>query len=326
MADLEFLDSFGHYATATLYQKYNNPANGAVTAAVGRFGVQALSPGLQGPRRTFKRNIPELFVGAAFQFNVTLNKTCFIFLDNNSPHASVQIRVDGRISILGPGNTEVAVSTVALVTGVFYYIEVNLLVDNTTGFCEVRVNEVVVVTYTGDLQGAGNAYATNMQIGSGSNTEPQYVSDLYVHTTRYLGDIKVRYIKPDANGTNRDFTLSTGTDDFAVLDEVPPTGDSDYAYSEDINDKISVNMEDVDLEGGTCEGIQVLANVRKDEANVRKIKTLILEGGTETLGDEESLPTGYYYATTCYDENPRTSAAWLEAELDVIEAGIKLTA
>jgi len=326
MADLEFLDSFGHYDTATLYQKYNGPANGAVTAGVGRFGVQGLQPGLQGPRRTFKRNLDTIYCGAAFQLNVLLDRVLFIFLDNNTPHATISVRPDGRISILGPGNTEVAVSTAALVTGTFYYIEANLIVANSGGFVEVRVNEVSVVTYTGDTQGASNAFATNIQIGQGASSAPAYISDFYVHTTRYLGDIKVRYIKPNGNGTNRDFSLSTGTDDFAVLDDVPPNGDTDYAYSETVNDKISCAMEDVDLLGGTCEGIQVLANVRKDEANVRKIKTLILEGGTETLGDEESIPTGYYYATTCYDENPRTSAAWTDAQLDAIEAGIKITA
>jgi len=325
MAELEFLDSFGHYDTATMYQKYNGPAGGQIVAAVGRFGVQGMTPGLQGPRRTFKSNLATIYAGAAFQFNSELARNCFVFLDNATPHVTLQVRVDGRLSLLGPGNTEVAVSTVALVTGSFYYIEVHLVVNN-AGTCEVRVNETVVISYTGDTQGGSNAYATNIQIGGlSASSGLLYISDLYVHTTRYLGDIKVRFIKPDGNGTNRDFTLSTGTDDFAVLDEVPPNGDTDYAYSETVNDKISCEMEDVNLAGGTCEGIQVLASVRKDEANVRKIKTLILEGGTETLGDEESIPTGYYYATTCYDENPRTSVAWIDTDLDDIEAGIKLT-
>lgn len=328
MADLEFLDSFGHYDDDTLYMKYNSPGSGGVTPAVGRFGVQALSPGLISPRRTFKRNISTIYVGAAFQFNGSLNRTVFNLLNNASSCCIVAVRTDGRVSITNSQNVEVATSTLALVTGPFYYIEANIVVDSIFGFCEVRVNEVVACSFTGNFQGvAGEAFATNIGVGQGSAIQPLYITDFYVHTTRYLGDIKVRFIKPNGNGTNRDFSRSTGADDYVLVDEVPPNGDTDYLFTDVLNEKVSCEMEDVDLEGGTCEGIQVLACVRKDEANVRKIKTLILEGGTETLGDdEESIPVGYYYATQCYDENPRTSAKWLEAELNDIEAGIKLTA
>ena len=244
-----------------------------------------------------------------------MDKTCFIINDNDTPHITVRVRVDGRVDILGPGNTSVATSTVALVTGTFYYIEVYVNIDNSSGAVDVHVNEVSVATYSGDTQGGPNSYATNIQIGQGSGASPAYVSDLYVHSTRFLGDIKVRFIKPNGDGTYNDFSLSTGSHAWQVLDDVPPNADTDYILSDTPGDKTSTAMEDVSLDG-TCEGIQVLVAVRKDEANVRKIKTLVVEGGTTTEGDEESIPTGYYYALTDYDINPRTGSKWTETELN----------
>lgn len=339
MANLEFLDSFQHYDTATLGMKYNNPLGGTIVAGVGRFGVKGLQTSIfgDGPQITFKRNLEEVYIGAAIKVN-GLGVRVLSLLNNGNPFLDAYVQNDGRVAILS-NNVTKAVSTVSVETGIYYYFELKGLITPGGGgsiSAEVKVNEVSLVTWSHspgrDTTGSGafDEYFTQAQIyrlSPGTN----YASDFYVHATEYLGDIKVRYIKPNAAGTFSDWT-STGGDQWGVTDDVPPNGDSDYVSSHEYGDletegdgdKTSVNMEDVSLDG-ECVGIQFLANCRKDEANVRKIEPFVLEGGTETHGDSFSLPTNYVYTHDCLDENPRTGDPWTEAELNAIEAGAELT-
>lgn len=338
-ADLEFLDSFQHYSTATLYQKYNNPLGGTIVDGVGRFGVKGLQTSVfgDGPQITFKRNLIEVYCGAAIKVT-GVNLRILSLLNNGSPYLEAYVQADGRVAIAS-NNVIKAVSTYAIETNTFYYFELSGIIDPGPGgsiSAEVRVNEETIVTWShspGQDQtsnGEFSEYFTQAQIyrlSPGTN----YASDFYVHADHFLGDIKVRAIKPNAAGSNSDWS-STGADQWSVTDDIPPNGDSDYVYSHDYGDledpgdgaKTSVNMEDVDLDG-ECVGIQFLANCRKDEANVRKIEPFVLEGGTETHGDSFSLPTNYVYTHDCLDVNPRTGIAWTVAQLNAIEAGAELT-
>jgi hypothetical protein len=202
----------------------------------------------------------------------------------------------------------------------------------------VRLNEVEIINWTsaGDTEynqsvgGNGEFFTQCRRLVIAPGTA--WTCDHYVTDDEFKGDVLIRAIFPNAPGSFNDWAV-TGASAWEATDEHSPDDTSTYISSHTpddpdlmtTGDKTSVNMEDVDLDDGECLGIQFLTCIKKDDANVRKIKAFTLQGGTEGEGAEFSMPTDFVYTHDCQDVNPDTGLAWTETELNEIELGVHLT-
>jgi hypothetical protein len=165
----------------------------------------------------------------------------------------------------------------------------------------------------------------------GTSGQAVWIDDLYMRakTTNVttpadevFGDITINTIYPDANGTNRDFTPSTGTDDYAVVDETPATV-SDYVASSTSADKVTLGVST----GATTKqvyGVAVNTWAGVDTPGVQNIKHVVRSNGADYLS-----PTAMPLGDTAHNNqsfwitDPGTAASWTIAGVNAAEFGIR---
>jgi len=115
----------------------------------------------------------------------------------------------------------VATSTIILNTASAHWVAIYMHADN-SGSCEVWFNGALIVSYTGDLQ--DTATPGWQSVRWSANNQDLYYDDIIV-TTEEEGRLDECYIvplAPDGDDVTA-LTPSTGVDNFAMVDEVPPS-------------------------------------------------------------------------------------------------------
>jgi hypothetical protein len=137
---------------------------------------------------------------------------------------------DGSIQFIG--GTAGTVKTVwKWGSGYQFYLELKVVIHDTTGSYEIRINGQTLVSQTNiDTKLTSDAnvdrirFGTFNSTGSGSD-EGNRITDLYVCddsgsvNNTFLGPVRVLSLHPDADGDDEDWTLSSGTDSYALVNE-----------------------------------------------------------------------------------------------------------
>lgn len=262
----------------------------------------------------------------------TTNALCNMYGDaGGTLHANFIINANGSISIRR-GSTVVAtsVATGLLVVGAWNYFEFTSTISDTVGVAEVRLNGVVVVTFTGDTKNAGTG--TNIDtvevVGiTGANN--CWVDDLYIlndlGSAPYnapLGDVRVYNSVPTGAGANTGLTPSTGAN-WAAVDELPPSA-TDFVSGSTVGTKDTYALADLPAGVGTIFGVQVVALAKKTDAGARSIKPLVRTGGTDYAGSTVALSVSDASIIDTRQVSPNTSAAWTVANVNALEAGVEI--
>jgi hypothetical protein len=164
------------------------------------------------------------------------------FMQFRDSSDTVQFVVDltaaGRVRVKSAtGGSVLAESSDAAISfDVYQYFEIKCTIDSSSGTVQVRVDGADVIPATGSLntQQAGSGGAQKLLWHSWSNGVNTDYDDLYLCDTSgasfndFLGDIKVDPVFPDADGNYSQFTPSTGTDHYDVIDDVGPGGLTEY--------------------------------------------------------------------------------------------------
>jgi len=247
--------------------------------------------------------------------------------------ATVQIRlsidVDGLKIYRGPNTTLLNSVTGIFQAGAWYYIELKVTINNTTGSYYVKVNEVTKMSATGvDTQESANATANRITF---PNTPNGYIDDLYILdgagslNNDFLNEVKVGVIYPNSDSGDAQWLLSTGSDHYALVDENPANDDTDYVYSDTLNDLDLYNFQDATGFGATIFGIQINTHARVTDAASRdllipiKSDTTVNNGSTYTVSS-----TSYMTFTRVSETNPHTSTLWTTTTLNAALFGVKV--
>ena len=240
-------------------------------------------------------------------------------------HLTTTDGTDLRVHLLGSGTPDTTASSV-LTQDVWYYIEVKLHIDNTTGSYEVKVDGVTKLSNSGvdTFNSTGNpGIDINFynETGSGGAT----FDDIYIcdntgaQNNDFLGDCSVVAIDPIS-----DVTTEWGSTGAAHYTEI----DDDYLSSTDYIETGSPTA--VDLFGfqnvtslfGAIYGIQVCCATRDSDDPV---DLRIVSGATTS--DAVGTDTGPYYSpsyityTRIVELDPNTSSAWTLSNLNTAQFG-----
>ena len=216
-------------------------------------------------------------------------------------HIEVQF-VNGNASDT-PNNGEVVIR----VDGVEYVNETGIDTYNFgTGIDRIRLNNLGV---SGDTGYEIRDLIVNDDTGSIANT--------------WIGIQKhVFGLLPNANGTNRDWTLSTGTDDFAVIDEVNRDS-TDYIESSTSTETTTCGLEATGSETGVL-AVTVQTNHLLDSAGSEDIQHVVRHSASEANSASITVDsTAEDARMSIFETNPSTGVAWTAAEIDAMEAGVE---
>lgn len=340
---LIFIDGFDHYGDLTnmaLNWPIGTPA--ACSLITGRFGAGTGSAFQLGhtTQPNFSRlvgAVSEFVMGFAFKvssFGITDKSMMYWAHAGEAFQCALALTSTGQLRAFrgdaGTG-TILGTSTAVMVAGQWHYIEARVKISATVGTFAVKLDGVSVLALTGQntKNSATADIDTAMVFGPNSAGGTKAYDDMYFCDVNgsvnndFLGDCRVKFIRPTANGANTDFVPNTGNA-YDAVDDTTPDGDATYISSSTVNHKSTFVMEDLGLTD-TVKGISVVHQSRKDDATVRELVPVVRLSGTDYDGPtNQALTTSYDYYEQPYDVNPATSAAWTRTEINGMEAGVKV--
>lgn len=278
-------------------------------------------------------------VGVEFRFYVVEmpdNSDGKPFIALNSPgngaHYVLGIMPNGSLRVYYGTNTIgagriVADSSVPLILGNAWN-HIGFKANVVTGEYEVRRNGAPVAALTGvdeDAPGVGNtigivAFPQN-HAGRGLGNFSAY-KDIIVWTPEgtefndFQGTVQVYDMTPDADVDLGTWTLSSGTEAFALMDEAPPN-DTGYVYAgEPPQDPLSVGLSDLPADVTSVRALIMIARGFNSDSGDGALQMAITpNGGVDTdTGIEHVMTTTPTYYWDVSEISPVTAARWTPTE------------
>lgn len=328
MANL-FLDSFDHYATADITQKWTNASAATIVTGRTNSGVKvatSLDKALTAGSATF-------ITGFALNVATVAAGTILIVGDGGYGAGNAQVTLtllsDGSMKLFRGTSTGTLLgqTAVGVITTTVQYLEVKIFVDN-SGSYELRVNNVTVLSGTGDTQNTANAQWTGFQVSTSSFGTTAYIDDLYVNDTtgtinnNFWGDTRIDVVYPDGDGASSGWTPSTGTTHYTLIDEAAPNGDTDYNSTATVNAIDEVTVQNTPMPNNTIRSVQANLNVKKTDAGAATVAIVARQSGVDYVGTSNAPGTGYSYVREVYERAPDTSL-WTATIFNAMEFGYK---
>lgn len=279
----------------------------------------------------FPTALSTFYFGVAFRTNAANAQSFIRFLDggNTVNHFRIAKDVAGTLTILGPANTVVATSAVGIIAlNTWYYLEVKGVIHDTTGSVEVRLNESVVMSFSGDTR---NGAPTTAQIVQcvGTSGENLDFDDLYVDDAGYLGDKTVVTLLPNGNGSSSDWVGSDGnsTDNYLLVDD-PTTSDVTDYVGASVSGKLDLyTMTDLPA-GYSVDAIQEVIYAQKSDAGTPPTVLPVAKGQSGTTRTDTALPglstTAQSYLAQIRTTDPDGNAL-TAARVNAMEVGVKIS-
>ena len=249
---------------------------------------------------------------------------------SNNPLWSITVDTTGRLQ-LRTGNfdgtiLETTTSPVVTAAG-WWHIEAKLLV-NASGNIEVRVEGQTVIDHNLD---SGSTAVSQVAVcndpTSASASTTFYIKDFVVwdgsgsHNTSFLGSVIVTNLAVDSD-VALNWTPSTGTTGYGILDNVPPV-DSEYiaapypapsAYQGSLT-ALPNNITSV-------KAVMTFVRAAKTDGGDGSLQTSVISNSATANGADRPITVAMTYWRDVFEVDPDTSAAWLPAAVDL--ADIKL--
>lgn len=335
---LRFIDGFDHYVTADIPKKWTSSAGGiAITAGQGRRGT-ASARSASDPIRYLTLTLDNQatwILGMAFRVTQLPSgtNTLFALLDGASLQTDVRLLAAGDLVVTRNG-TVLGTAPGILVVNAYMFLEWLVTIHNTAGVSTVRLNGANILTLSSlDTQQTANAFANVLRVGTTTGTGhfgTLDMDDLYIcdgtgsapHNT-FLGDCRVDTLLPNADATPLQWTPSTGTTHYTLVDEASPNT-TDYVSSSTVGQRDLYGVQDLTTVTGTIYGTQLNLAVLKSDAGLRSVKTLIKSSASEVLGSAVALSTSQVYTRAVQASDPATSAAWTEAGVNAALFGAEV--
>lgn len=344
---LRFVDSFDHYQTAHIAQKWTTvPFTPAIVAAAG-------SCGSQGMRFTafsqVVKGLPFATTTVGFGHRLLIN-TCAVGVQiglggighATARHVMMFRNYDGSLTVFRNdalnGLTLTALGSTAadvVRVGDAYYVEMKASIHGSTGTVLVKVNGVQVLSLTNQNTLGASAAVTSFWMGheAGNGNSEWDIDDLYVfdsaagQVSDLIGPQRAEFLKTDGDGVYAsNFSLvGAATRWEAVRDATGPDGDTSYLQSATVNHKNTSTLQDTGLPAGTIYGVQALLNARLTDAGFRGLTPLLRQGGSDHLGTEQYPGSSYRYLHEVFETDPDTGLAWSIAGVNNLELGAKVT-
>lgn len=247
------------------------------------------------------------------------------------------------LHLLPSGYLEVRLNDTVLATGTttqlalndWYYLQVRVRVDGTSGEFEVRVGATTEISYSGStFSGSGTkgilAVIHSTSPSSGANS--YYVDDPIYFTgagdapnTFFSSPMIISQRQPSGAGSITQGTPSTGAN-YTCVDEVPPNT-TDYVDFASVGDADTYAF--APLGGGTGIVAVVVNTVcRTTGTTNRKYKGRCKSGASVGYGPEVEgkLNNAYYTQQSPVAVDPATGSAWSGyAAVDAAEFGLEVT-
>jgi len=244
----------------------------------------------------------------------------------------------GEIFIKNGNDTEIDRTTsTPLADGAWHWIEVRYRVSDTVGQIEVRVNEVAEInessldTYNGanDILGSAKPYEWTF---FGLNADCWF-DDIIVWDdtgtggmTGFIGKSIIDTFRPIADGDHTDFTLASGSDHYAMVDETGTPAETDYADGSTNGNQDSFTYDAAVSNFTSFHGIAVNTLSRATQSGLRTTREIVRSGGVDYDGATTTVTGGgdFWVTQSLWDEDPSDNSDWTKSKFDALQTGFEI--
>lgn len=214
----------------------------------------------------------------------------------------------------------------AIVASGWHYIECKVVIDDSSGSIECRVNGIEVLSITGiDTRLTTDVDINNIQVNGAGYWTDVYIDDANFHALSGRG-CRIDTLWPTGAGTYSQMTPSAGSN-YECIDDgrVSANDDTDYVSSDALNEIDSYTFEDISAIGTDITAVAHSIIARQDEVGEVGVSNVTRVNGSDFVGDENTINTSHLEYQNIMELNPDDSAAWEEADINAAEFGQKRT-
>lgn len=282
-------------------------------------------------------NVTEIFQQCHFMIDDlapigSSHHVIFTFYDSAAAHqVTIAVNASGNIvAYRGTvSGTLLGTSDFSLTPDVYTHVACKVVFGNSTaGSIEVRVDgSTVALNLTGiDTVNTANVNCRYVSLGTASGASggvDMWYDNWYIFNTDWIGERRVETIFPSADTADEDWALSTGSDSYALIDDVSPNDDTDYLSSGTTTDKTIVDLGNLAATTGSVLAVAVYARAKKTDAGSAELKIGLKSDGTEAQSSDIVLETGYkgYFFLRSLD--PDGDVSWTPTAVNSLQASIE---
>lgn len=248
---------------------------------------------------------------------------------NNFVQVAINIDTTGVISVWRANgadvyNTLLGTSTTAMVASAWQHVE--LKADFPGETLEIRLNSVTILNLSGQSlvntdptiggatgeTGCSQFMFRNANSGNGDRALDDMVAwdDSGSFNNDFVGDVKVFTDMPNADTADVDWTPSSGSARYAMIDEIPADDDASYDSSTAAAQKMGVTFPGLDSGITAVSAVIFVEKTRKTDAGVCTLVASVTSSGEKADGASNPLTTEYTYRWDVFETDPATSAPW----------------
>lgn len=337
-----FLDSFDHYTTAQMTGKWDLIQTGVIQSAVTRCNVgQAYQAGPNG-FGLIQKNLPSqttYTVGfGMYMIPDAADQVGILRFNDGTGSDQIKLLMHADNTFYATrGATTIGTSTYIFPAAAWHYLEVKLHCDASTGTFDVLVDNVNILSFSGNTKNASTTNIGMVQVTNdlhGATTEV-FVDDLYIcdttnadgaGNTGFLGPQKVVPLFPRAAGSNSGFTPTPTQANYLNVKENLPGNDGDTSYNAAASDGLidSFPLDTIPFVAGTITAAQGNLVGRYDDGGPHVFQGYNKSGSATALSANISSPSNYGTSLLWVQEiDPNTGAKYSVANFNLSEWGYK---
>lgn len=259
--------------------------------------------------------------------------------DASTVQIALQVTGSGQFTISRTTSTSSAnrliLTTESYSANIWYYIEIWLDPEDTSGKVFLRIDGDLVGQYEGYTKGGTATTAQKFRLYNESITSGVEYADIYVATAEadFLATEttvpKFAILKPDTDVATPAWNIdpSSPTTHFTKVDDDPiHLYDNDYIYETTVSDIDKFNVEDIpNMSYGKVFAVQAVA-VAKHDGTSTNFAHEVTSGATTDTGSTETPTTDYLPYVKLWAQDPNGPTAWTKSSVTTANFGVKVVA
>ncbi len=329
-----FRDGFDSYAssgTGVSFATKWTSVNGTFSLTTGRFSGRCITGGNTAMSALMDSAVGSLTFHGGVKFDLSDRSFGVVrFKSTTTYMVGFRAQADGSIAAFREtglnAGTELGRSAAGVVNSSSWYsVTAEIVISDTVGRVTICIDGAQVLNLTSvDTRNGSPTTVDTIQIGDGVSNF--FVDDVYVIdvATKLTAHPRIETLYPNSDGATLNFTPSTGSDHFAVVDEAQASS-SDYLSGSNVGDLDLLGLGNLSSSPASIEEVCIVGYLQKTDATARSMALGVKSGATTSDGSNFNLNSSGLRHERPLATDPNTSAAWAAAAVDALQLQPKVT-
>lgn len=328
--DLGFIDGCEHVVRADDKWKGGTHATAPASGVAGMNGL-CYDDSVWDQKIIIVPETGEFTASFKFRFTTAGGEDFCGFANGGTVHLQLEMNADGTMDVIAPGGFGTHTTSTTFSTNTTYRIEFYGLIHDTTGAYRLQVDGVVPGKSGGgtmdqsglDTRNGATTTINRWRLGAGTTLESFTDDHAFDTAGNDIGAGQVETLYPNGAGDLADLTRG-GADsgaNWSQCDEATANGATDYVQSTGSNQRDTYTFQNRSI-SGTPRAVQVTTYVIAVTGSPTFKNQLRISGVNYDGATTHTATSGFDCYTEIWNTNPATTAAWTDADIDGLQAGI----